>query len=268
MSAVEKASDPDLELILRRLADIGGAQKYRTSFLVRRIEHRMRARKVQNYREYASLLSNDPNERAALALLFSVTVTGFFRDIELFALLESKLLPSLTQSNEIKIWCAGCATGEEPYSVAIIASELLQRTSDPHFSIFATDINPDSIKFAIDGMYEEKSLKNLPTELKTKYFHKSGENLWQIDSRIRHKVNYNIGDLDKSEPPALGLDMILCRNVMIYFDRDSRERLLRKFYDVLKPNGYFVMGQSEILMGKAFSLFKTLYPKERVYRKT
>ncbi|MEW6604441.1 MAG: protein-glutamate O-methyltransferase CheR [Thermoproteota archaeon] len=264
MSAMEKIPDPDLELILRRIADGDGTQKYRTSFLVRRIEHRMRAKKIQSYREYDRLLSSDPKEYVELTSLFSVTVTEFFRDIELFELLKSNILPSL--SNEIKIWCAGCATGEEPYSVAIVASEL-QRISGQRISILATDINPDSIMVATAGIYEEKSLKNMPAELKAKYFRKVGENSWQVDSKIRDSVVYNVNDLDKSAPPASDLDVILCRNVMIYFDSGSRERLLQKFYDALKPKGYFVMGQSEIMMGRAFSLFKTVYPKERVYQR-
>jgi chemotaxis protein methyltransferase CheR len=223
----------------------------------------MREKKVQTYRDYACLLSSDPDEHAALTSLFSVTVTEFFRDAEMFELLKSKLLPSL--SGEIKIWCAGCATGEEPYSVAIIAGES-QTMLGQRVSIFATDINPDSIKSAKAGIYDEKNLRNVPSEVKAKYLRKVGDS-WQVDSRIRDAVIYNICDLDKSTPPALDLDMIICRNVMIYFDRDSRERLLKKFYDALKPKGYFVIGQSEIMRGKVFSLFKTVYSKERVYQK-
>lgn len=264
MSAMEKMTDPDLNQILNMIADSNGSQKYRISFLVRRIEHRMREKKIQSYTEYARLLSSDPTEYAKLASLFSVTVTEFFRDAEFFELLKSKLMPVL--SEEIKIWCAGCATGEEPYSIAIIASEL-QRILGQHIQILATDINPNSIRFATIGIYEEKSLKKIPQELKTKYFHRVGENSWQVDSKIRHAVVYSVHDLDRSESPALDLDLILCRNVMIYFDRESRDKLLRKFYDALKPKGYFVMGQSEIMTGKAFSLFKTIYPKERIYQK-
>ncbi len=268
MSSLNNTIDPDLDLILSRLADNGDAQKYRKSFLERRIAHRMRAKGVKTYQEYARLLK-DPAEYAALTSLFSVTVTEFFRDTEFFDVLRSKLLPSIAHSSRIKIWCAGCATGEEPYSVAIIASELLKGMFGSHkVAIFATDINSDSIRFARVGIYDEKSLKNVSPELKSKYFQQvAGKESWQIRPQIREAITFDTGDLAKAAPPASDLDMILCRNVMIYFDRESRDRLLKKFYNALKPTGYFVMGQSEIMTGKAFSLFKSIYAKERVYQK-
>jgi chemotaxis protein methyltransferase CheR len=209
----------------------------------------------------------DPFEHAALTSLFSVTVTEFFRDREFFELLKARLLPSLARSNRVKIWCAGCATGEEPYSIAILAQESLQDSSG-RVKIFATDINPDSIRFAKEGMYEEKSLKNVPEDLKAKYFRRAGKDFWQVGQEILDAVDFEAGDLDRMAPPAKELDMILCRNVMIYFDRASRESLLKKFHDALKPQGYFVMGQSEIMTGKAFSLFKSAWPRERVYQKS
>ncbi|AFU57957.1 putative chemotaxis MCP methyltransferase CheR [Candidatus Nitrososphaera gargensis Ga9.2] len=271
MSSIEKSADPNLDLILNRLADSGDAQKYRKSFLIRRIDHRMRAKGIRTYQEYAKLLSNDPVEHATLTSLFSVTVTEFFRDIQLFHLLRTTLLPSMVHSNRItKIWCAGCATGEEPYSVALVASELLQTMPGSHrLSVFATDINPNSIRFARSGIYEERNLKNISDEIKSKYFQQvTGKKSWQISPQIREAIIFNVGDLAKVAPPASDLDMILCRNVMIYFDKESRERLLKKFYDALKPKGYLIMGQSEIMIGRTSSLFKTIYTRERVYQKS
>jgi len=269
--------DPSLELILGKLADGGGGQKYRLSFLTRRIDHRMRARGMKSYQEYANLLSTDPSEHAALTSLFSITVTEFFRDTNFFEMLRCNILPSMMSenrsgTNEVKIWCAGCATGEEPYSIAILAKELTGQRSD--IRIFATDVNPESIKLAASGIYEQRSLKNVPDNLMAKYFHSipskyDNDKLkyYQVSEEIRSAVIFNTGDLANIAPPASDLDLILCRNVMIYFDKESRDKLLRKFSDSLRPKGYFVMGQSEVMAGKAFSIFKTVHPKERIYQK-
>lgn len=263
-----------------RLADSGGRQKYRISFLTRRIEHRMRARGMRTYHEYANLLSTDPSELAALTSLFSITVTEFFRDTNFFEILKSRILPSMLSNSksgadkgEIKIWCAGCATGEEPYSIAILADQLASH-GQRKIRIFATDINPNSIQIAQSGIYEHKSLKNVSDDLLSRYFKSlptRQDNVklkyYQVGKETRDAVVFNAGDLAKIVPPATDLDMILCRNVMIYFDKESREKLLRKFCGVLKPKGYFVMGQSEVMTGRAFSIFKTVYPRERIYQR-
>jgi chemotaxis protein methyltransferase CheR len=280
MSNVEKV-DPNLELILNKITDSAEGQMYALSFLTRRIEHRMRARGIRSYQEYSNLLSADPSEKAALTSLFSITVTEFFRDINFFEMLRFKILPSIlfensstkSGSSEVKIWCAGCATGEEPYSIAILVSELINQESH-RIKIYATDINPDSIKIARTGIYEQRSLKNMSNDIMSKYFcgipsKKDNDKLkyYQISQAMREAVVFNSGDLATLASPTSDLDIIMCRNVMIYFDKGSKDKLLKKFYDALKPKGYFVMGQSEIITGKTFSIFKTIHPKERIYQK-
>jgi len=284
----ETIEDPYLFAILNKLFE-QGLQKYRVPFIRRRLEHRMRLRKIPNYQKYAELLSKDPNEFTELISSFSITVTEFFRDPSFFERLRINILPSIidncrltgSQTPEIKIWCAGSATGEEPYSIAILVRELLNadqnamNLSSCRLGIFATDINSSSIGISQEGIYEETSLKNVTQNLLSRYFqrvspkvpHSSTARFYQVSEDIRKSVDFHVADLTKTEPPATDFDMILCRNVMIYFDRESREKLIDKFHKALKPHGYLAIGQSEVLMGKLLGKFRSIYLRERIYQK-
>ncbi|MCI0565266.1 MAG: protein-glutamate O-methyltransferase CheR [Nitrososphaera sp.] len=279
-----ESQDKDLGIILETLERRGvGLHKYRPSFLKRRIALRMRTRGTVSYNEYAALLSSDPAERVALNHSFSVNVTEFFRDTQFFTSMQEKVIPSIiaqkrsvggnTEFQEIRIWCAGCATGEEPYSIAIIASESQKAVpQEISFRIFATDVNPAAIEYARAGTYDAASLRNLSKELVAKYFQAEtigNEKIqfYKVSEHLRHLVSFDEADILKVTPPSK-LDMIFCRNVLIYFDKAAREKMLSKFFDALSPGGYLVVGQSEALIGKVpVSLFEPIYPKERIYRK-
>ena len=297
MSQLESVTDPGLKTIFDKFADVEILEKYRLPFLQRRIDRRMRSKGIRSYADYAKVLVTDPTEYQALISEISITVTEFFRDMNLFETLRSKIMPSiLFQDNiggsgqqEARVWSAGCATGEEPYSTAIVAKELMSKpginTKTKELFVIATDLNPNSIKIANLGNYEESSLKKISAELKVKYFSEviccrrhqqqsctscssSGKSkFYHLDKKIRDMVTFEVGDIAKISPKAEDFDLILCRNVMIYFEKESREKLLRKFYDALKPKGYFVIGQSEVIMGSLFSLFRPVFSKERIYQK-
>jgi chemotaxis methyl-accepting protein methylase len=239
----------------------------------------MRATNLTDYKAYAHLLSSDPDEVAALTRSFSVNVTEFFRDSNFFELFGSLLLPQLVderlKSNsgprEVRIWCAGCATGEEPYSLAMLCREMQTILPQVSFRIFGTDISSAAIDLATGAKYPPTSLKNVTQTYFAKYFvqdESSGQgSLYEVSQDVRRLVTLEVGDMARVTPPA-DIDVICCRNVMIYFDSKAKDIMIQKFHGALRPGGYLTIGQSEALIGKlALSLFQPIYPKERTYRK-
>jgi chemotaxis protein methyltransferase CheR len=258
----------------------------------------MRSRGIDGYEEYGRLLARDPAEYLALSSSLSITVTDFFRDKDLFSILQSKIIPSIStsksiskipaQKKKLQIWCAGCATGEEPYSVAMLIHNFVAQNqqigiAENDVTILATDRNPSSIQVAKEGTYPEATLKNVPSELKSKYFHQIDFKIqqskhpnakptadlqsYQVDQKLKELINFETSDLTLMYPKMESFDLILCRNVMIYLDKRSRDRLLSKFHWALKSDGYFIVGQSEIILGGLFKLFKPIFTNERVYQK-
>jgi chemotaxis protein methyltransferase CheR len=274
-------AEKGLASIIERIAAFNPAvHKYRVSFLQRRIQIRMRLHNITDYVAYDAVLSSDPEEVAALSKSFSVNVTEFFRDANFFELFRSQLLPQIIDQQmrshsdlrEVKIWCAGCATGEEPYSLAILCCEMQNIMPHSSFKILATDISQAAVDFAKEAKYPIMSLKNIPQTLFAKYFeggHNSGEEpVFQVSDKVRSLVTFNVGDIARVAPPS-EVDVVCCRNVMIYFDSKAKDIMIQKFHGALKPGGFLAIGQSEALIGRlALSLFEPLYTRERTYRKT
>jgi chemotaxis protein methyltransferase CheR len=238
----------------------------------------MRTKKLTDYKRYAALLSSDPDEVSALTRSFSVNVTEFFRDANFYELYSSLLLPQvandalkdLGDSQGVRIWCAGCATGEEPYSLAILCREMQRILPQLKVKIFATDISPAAISFATVAKYPAASLKNVSQTHLASYFIQdaSGEApQYEVSQDVRNLVTFEVGDISRASP-AGEVDIICCRNVMIYFDTKAKDLMIQRFHSKLRPGGYLTIGQSEALIGKqALSLFQPLYSKERTYRK-
>jgi chemotaxis protein methyltransferase CheR len=239
----------------------------------------MRLHNVTDYAAYEAILSSDPKEVTALSKSFSVNVTEFFRDMNFFELFSSQLLPQIIDQrlssgsdlHEVRIWCAGCATGEEPYSLAILCCEMQNIMPRLKFRIFATDISQAAVDFAKIARYPIASLKNVSHTLFAKYFvesHGSEEDpTFQLSGKARNLVTFDVGDIAKVAPPA-EVDVICCRNVMIYFDTKAKEIMIKMFHSALKSGGFLAVGQSEALIGRqALSLFEPLYTRERTYRK-
>jgi chemotaxis protein methyltransferase CheR len=246
--------------------------QYKDTYLIRRFAVRMRARGVSNYVEYIALLSSDPAEYDELMKDLTINVTQFFRDISVFKAIEENVFPQMIYDkiNEnrpiLRVWSAGCSSGEEAYSIAIILRELLGEEFDNFaITIVGTDIDEECLHQASEGVYLARQLVNVPKPYLEKYFVKVGE-LYQLSSEITSMAHFRNLDLF-SGTAGSNFDCIFCRNVVIYFTREQQEKLFMKFYRSLTDGGYFVMGNTETLTGDSSKKFSTVLSRERIYQR-
>ncbi len=240
---------------------------YRDEYLRRRFEIRLRATGTNSYGRYLIYLRKNPDEVNNLLNDLTVNFTMFFRDTDVYNYLEHILLPKLFKTgHKIKIWSAGCATGEEPYSLAILVHKVLKNELKNYWiTIIASDIDKEALAKAQNGEFQEKQLSNLDPSLIKEFFIKNQEN-YQIKSEVKKLIHFEQVDLMK---PSLhsNVDLILCRNVMIYFSRESQQRIHMNFYNALRTGGYFISGKSEILTGEPATKFISVDNRARVYQK-
>lgn len=243
---------------------------YKDKCLRRRLAVRMRARGEESYAEYARLLDSDPTEYDLLLDALTINVTKFFRNLEMWEALTAEVLPSLfaRPGPEQRIWSAGCASGEEAYSVSIALHEYARRaggTADPRrFHITGTDIDRRSLDAARRAEYTDLSLVETPADLRERWF--SPGPPFRLDELARSNVGFLWKDLISGEPEQ-EQSLILCRNVIIYFDREIQEELFQRFYDALLPGGYLVLGKVETLLGSTRPLFRSVSSRERIFMK-
>ncbi|HEU5226533.1 MAG TPA: CheR family methyltransferase, partial [Ktedonobacteraceae bacterium] len=222
---------------------------YKTATILRRISRRMVVTHQRSIREYAAYLKATPQEVGELVKAFLINVTQFFRDVDAFVYLKNEILPQLIararESNRIlRFWTAGCATGEEPYSLAILLTDILSAEL-PEWSvkIFATDLDEAAINFARRGLYSENLLKGVPDDYRERFFERVDHG-YRISKTLRQMVIFGQQDLSRSAPfPRI--DLVLCRNVLIYFTPELQEYVLNQFAFSLSPNGYLFLGKAE-----------------------
>lgn len=235
--------------------------RYRESYLRRRIELRMRSLGIKEFTEYLRYLKNNEKEVEELLNTIAINVTEFMRDRSPFEFFMNEILPELGSKKRIlRFWSAGCANGEEAYSIAIAVLETLPKIS---FSVYATDIDEESLEKAKEGVYRREQLKNLPPELIKKYFEEDESGL-RIRDLVKKHVRFKRHDLTSQPPVTKFLDAIFCRNVMIYFTEEQKERVLRNFYEALNTGGYLIIGKSESIPK---SFFECISLSEKVYKK-
>jgi chemotaxis protein methyltransferase CheR len=246
--------------------------QYKDTYLQRRIGVRMRCCGTKAYSDYSGFLDSHPIEYEQLLDDLTINVTQFFRDPMVYKAMEEEVLPLLIYDKvkqgkgNIAVWSAGCSSGEEPYSIAIMLRELLgEEINNFDVNIIGSDIDDPSLEAASVGKYLPRQLTNMKKEYLERYFTLEGE-MYQLSQDIMDMVNFRKIDLIASKPPAR-FDCIFCRNVVIYFTREMQEHLYMKFYDSLNHGGYFVMGNTETLVGEAAHLFTTFKGRERIYQK-
>jgi len=242
---------------------------YRQTTVKRRISRRMALRKVDSVKKYVELLRREPSEIHGLYEDILITVTGFFRDPEVFQSLKSLVFPALLKerglNNPVRIWIPGCATGEEVYSIAICLFEALRDLDvNPSIQIFATDVSDTAIDKARTGIYLENALVDVSPERLKRFFVKS-ENGWQISKTIRDVCVFARQNVI-ADPPFSNLDMISCRNLLIYLEPILQKRVLPLFHYALKSNGFLVLGSAETITGFG-ELFDPLDRNHRVFVK-
>ena len=243
-------------------------QAYKEKYFLRRLHSRMTRIEANTYRDYLEILETDPMEINLLINNLSINVTHFFRDKDLWTKLDQDFLPKISadRSKSIRIWSAGCTIGPEPYSIAILMFEKIKQANLDKLYILATDIRQEFLDKAQVGVYSKDLLEEINPGKIQKYFNPIGQELFQLSANIREKVIFKNHDLRKP-PPFRNFDLILCRNVLIYFSRNQAEALFQRFHSVLKPNGYLILGKCELVPIPIRHLFKVIDSKSRIYQR-
>jgi two-component system CheB/CheR fusion protein len=241
--------------------------QYKQSTLVRRIQRRMQVLQIDNVPEYIERLRQEPNQLDLLFRDLLIGVTQFFRDPEAFAALESEVMPKLFEnkrSNDpIRIWVPGCATGEEAYSIAILVKEaMIKQEAAPLVQIFATDLDEQAVTTARHGRYR-KPVSGVSPESLERWFAEEGDDCCVI-ADIREMCVFSIHDIAR-DPPFSKLDLLSCRNLLIYLDATLQNRLMQTFHYALRPSGYLFLGASEGVARQA-GLFTVLDRKHRLFQ--
>lgn len=266
-------SNPDvLNAFLNQLRGRTGIdfRQYKTPTIVRRLSRLMATASCDSLKDYLRHLAAHPEAYQRLTSTFLIKVTEFFRDPALFAYLREQILPGMVEHArrnraELRLWSAGCATGEEAYSLAIALAELLgDEIETMPIRIFATDLDADAIAFARRGIYPASALKEISPELLAKYFTRV-DDAFQIKKRIRNLTVFGEYDLGQ-RAPFPRIDLVLCRNVLIYFTKELQQRTLQLFAFSLRPDGYLVLGKSESTSPLP-QYFTTVQPALKVFQR-
>ena len=218
--------------------------QYKPAQMQRRITNLMNRHGVNTYMGFFSLIDNDAKLYKDFIDYLTINVTEFFRTPEKFVELEEKVIPELlARSPRLNVWSAGCSTGAEPYSLAMI---LMDRAPHNRHRILASDLDVEMLAKAKQGVYTASELKNIPPARIDKYFNKAGANL-AVKDEVKSMVEFQRHNLllDKFET---GFDLILCRNVVIYFTEEAKDALYRRFFAALKPGGVFFVGGTEAIL--------------------
>ena len=225
---------------------------YKRATVLRRIERRINVHNLPDLPSYVAYIYEQPEEINSLLKDLLISVTNFFRDTRSFQIIENEIIPLLlrgkTSENQLRIWVAGCATGEEAYSLAIFCAEKTSGMIDaPKIQIFATDIDEQAITEAREGLYSINDLADVSPERLRRFFTKEGDG-YRIRREVREMVLFANHNFLK-DPPFSHLDLVSCRNVMIYLNSSAQERLAETFHFALNPGGYLFLGTSESVDG-------------------
>ena len=269
---LEEESVEFTELTRKISTDRGfGCASYKEKCLRRRIAVRMRARGVHTYADYARVLDEDESEYDRLLDALTINVTKLFRNWDAYASMAENVVPALwhRETATIRVWSAGCSSGEEPYSLAILfhryaaTSGMIAQLD--RVDVLGTDIDRQSLAAAERGEFEESDFTDTPDDLRARYF--SATAPFTVSAAVKRLVHFERRDLLSEPTPPGKFDLIVCRNVLIYFDRDTQERLFDTFHDALAPQGFLVLGKVETLLGRARSRFAAVDARERVFRR-
>ncbi|MEZ5594245.1 MAG: PAS domain S-box protein [Gammaproteobacteria bacterium] len=241
---------------------------YKSSTLIRRIQRRMQVLKITDSRGYLEHLENDPAEGQKLFEELLIGVTTFFRDPDAFAALAREVIPKLfagrAADDAVRLWVPGCASGEEAYTLAmLLCSHMEQLDNPPEVQIFATDIDDRGLSIARQGVYPPGIAEALPDKYLQRFFVKKGRH-YQVSKAIRELCLFSRHNLI-SDPPLSRLDLISCRNVLIYLGPHLQKKLIPLFHQALRPGGYLFLGPAENLTAHR-ELFQLVSPKHRISR--
>jgi chemotaxis methyl-accepting protein methylase len=262
----------DFDEFLREAARLLGLQwrRFRRRGIKRKVEHRIVEIGVSNFEQYLFRVKNDPSERNHLSKILTVTISRFFRDREVFNVIGNAIFPVIIKSwndDQLKIWSAGCASGEEPYSISILWKERFEKSwlrTRPF--ILATDIDEKLLQRAKEGRYRKSSLREVVPEIVRNYF-KIDNSFYALDEAIRNSVEFRRHDIVHEEPLS-EMDIVFCRNLAFtYFSKECQINVLKKIANILRKEGYLVIGKDESLPLTYPTLFVQVFQHERIYQK-
>jgi chemotaxis protein methyltransferase CheR len=266
------AEDPALTKILDHLLRCKGfdGRHYKPNYVKRRVAVRMRVAGASTYAEYLDRLKADPDEASHLFDRLTIHVTEFFRDPDVYRTLAAKVLPLLPLGDapRIRAWCAGCSTGEEPYSLAILLEDWLRDHPGIGYEILATDLDTPSVRSAERGEYPPEALRRLTRAQVSRWFREEAGRM-QVQGDLRKRIRFRVHDL--LGPWGHGhsdFHLILCRNLLIYMTGPQQQQVYERFAAALVPGGYLVLGLTETLLGASRKFYECVDVKHRIYRTT
>ena len=244
----------ELETLLEHLKQTRGFDftAYKRTTLSRRIEKRMTAVGVDSYPAYLDYLQVDQGEFNHLFNAILINVTSFFRDADTWAFLRAEIVPKIIEAadradSHIRIWSAGCASGEECYSIAIAFAEAMGiERFRQRVKIYATDADEDALAAARQASYTDRQVEELPADMRDKYFDPAGTR-WIFKKDLRRSVIFGRHDL-LDDAPISRVDLLLCRNTLMYFNHEAQARIIHRFHFALREGGFLVLGKAEMLL--------------------
>ncbi|ADB15876.1 MCP methyltransferase/methylesterase, CheR/CheB with PAS/PAC sensor [Pirellula staleyi DSM 6068] len=272
IAEVEEAPDHLNQLLaLLRARTKFDFRGYRKKMLARRLERRLGLSNFENLADFLAHLRQHPEEVKQLARDLLISVTRFFRDPEAFHYLETEVVAPLLQTKDadtpFRVWVPGCATGEEPYSIAMLLLEHQSLAQNPcRLQIFATDIDEPALEIARRGLYPDEIAADVSPERLARFFTRVDEVHWQVSKQLRETVTFAFQNLI-ADAPFSRMDVISCRNVLIYLEPDVQRKVLALLHFALKPGGYLFLGPSETI-GRQTELFEPVSKKWRIYKRT
>ncbi len=255
--------------------------RYRHATVLRKLELRIEATKTKTYRHYLEHLKSRPEELDSLIAALTIKVSTFFRNPPVFELIGNVVLPELvTEFGFLKIWSLGCAHGQEPYSIAMLALDLMKREEPVDIKILGTDVCDGAIERSFEGTYPEGELADVKKKFLESYFERivpgpdqrhSQEGMFRVSNQIKSMVRLECGDmlsrLKQRRAKGDRYNLILCRNVLIYMNRFLQSEVVQLVSDILHENGYLVIGESEMLPEGLRGLFAQPFPGIKIFRK-
>ncbi|MEU8222477.1 CheR family methyltransferase [Kribbella sp. NPDC048915] len=263
--------DPSLEELLTFIRDARGFDftGYKRSSLARRIRKRMQEVGLSDYRDYRDLLEISSDEFGLLFNTILINVTSFFRDIDSWTYLQQEILPELLSGidseEEIRVWSAGCSSGEEAYSLAIMFAQALGIDECARrVKIYGTDVDEEALRQARSGAYSAKSLEVLPDEVRNLYFDQNGSR-FVFRPDLRRRVIFDRHDITR-DAPISRLHLLVCRNTLMYFNVEAQSQIIDRFHFALRPHGYLFLGKAEMLLSDG-ERFDIVSMRQRIFRR-
>ncbi|WP_256544817.1 CheR family methyltransferase [Halobellus inordinatus] len=265
--ADERAFDDLLEYVESSLSF--ATSSYNRSYLDRRVSARMRRRHVDDYDEYQELLEDDEDEQEALLNALSVNVTSFFRNPDVWEALR-EIIAELSDDGRTRIWSAACSDGREAYSAAMLALDD-DRIDADRVEILGTDIKPEILRAARRGEYHASETNDLkeqlePLENSDRYIEREGDT-YRVSDEVQELVSFRRHDLVQEDPPKT-FDLVICRNLFIYINREAKEAIFETLGSAVEPGGYLTIGMTETVPASCRDRFDPVEKRLRIYRDT